>query len=81
MQVRVKLFALAKQLANGDNLFVAVPATATVRDVRRGLAEACPALAGLMPQMLIAVDAEYANDATPVTPASEIACIPPVSGG
>ena len=79
--ITVRLFALAKQLANSDTLVVSVAEPATVRDVRRATGEACPALAGLMGQMLIAVDSEYATDETPVTTQSEIGCIPPVSGG
>lgn len=81
MTITVKLFALAKQLANSDTLTVSVADPATVRDIRRAIGVACPALAGMMGQMLIAVDSEYAQDETPVTVQSEVACIPPVSGG
>ena len=81
VKITVRLFALAKQLANEDTLVVSVPDPATVRDVRRAIGEVCPALAGLMGQTLIAVDSEYAQDETPVSGQSEVACIPPVSGG
>ncbi len=81
VQVTVKLFALARELARRNTVAVRVPDRATAGDVRRGLAESCPALAGLVGQMLIAVDSEYADDSTPVTGQSEVACIPPVSGG
>lgn len=81
MTVRVRLFALARQLANCDTVAVSVPERATVGDVRRGLAKACPPLAGLISRVLIAVDSEYADDATPVRADAEVACIPPVSGG
>ena len=79
--VRVRLFALARQLAGGDGLEVLIPEPGTVGDVREGLRQACPALAGMADRVMIAVDSEYANDATPVTARSEVACIPPVSGG
>ena len=79
--VRVKLFALARQLAGCDFLNVRIPDPGTVGDVREGLARACPALAGMVQQVMIAVDSEYADNAMPVTARSEVACIPPVSGG
>jgi molybdopterin converting factor small subunit len=81
VEITVKLFALAKQLANSDTLVVSVAEPATVRDLRRAIGEACPPLAGLIVQMLIAVDSDYARDDTPVNERSEVACIPPVSGG
>ena len=81
VKVRVRLFALARQLAGRDTLEILAAQPATVRDVRRGLVQECPALKGMMGQMMIAVDSEYADDATPVTGSSEVACIPPVSGG
>jgi len=81
VKITVRLFALAKQLANADTLVVTIPDPARAQDVRRAIGEACPAIEGLMGQMLIAVDSEYAHDETPVTAQSEVACIPPVSGG
>ena len=81
VNITVRLFALAKQLANSDTLVVSVATPATVRDVRRAISETCPPLAGLMGQMLIAVDSEYAPDDTQVSTQSDVACIPPVSGG
>ncbi len=53
----------------------------TVRQLRQALAEQIPALALLLPQVLFALDAEYATDDTPLASDIEIACIPPVSGG
>jgi molybdopterin synthase sulfur carrier subunit len=81
VNVRVRLFALARQLAHSDVIVLSLPESATVRDIRECLARTCPALAGLVPQMLIAIDSEYCDEATSVTAKSEVACIPPVSGG
>ena len=53
----------------------------TVRQLRQALAEKYPALAPLLPQVLFALNAEYATDDTHLAPDMEIACIPPVSGG
>lgn len=81
MIVRVKLFAVAKQAAGVDSIEIEVPEQATVADVRRALIAAVPALSPAAKFLLFAVDAEYAGDQMVVTPKSEIACIPPVSGG
>jgi molybdopterin converting factor subunit 1 len=81
MRVRVKLFAAARDLAGHDEMEVVVSEQATVAEVRQALAGASPALGSLLPHALLAVDAEYAGDAIIVTEHSELALIPPVSGG
>jgi molybdopterin converting factor subunit 1 len=81
MKVRVKLFAAAKDLAQRDELQFELPQSATIADVRRAAEQACPALGGIMPHAMWAVDAEYATAGTPLTEHSEVALIPPVSGG
>lgn len=81
MQVQVKLFAVARDLAGCSTTELTLPKAATVADVRTALAQAHPALAPLLPAMLIAINHEYATDTTPVAPTQEIALIPPVSGG
>jgi molybdopterin converting factor small subunit len=60
---------------------LALSEPATIADVRSALAEECPALQPLLKHFLFAVDAEFATDLTPISSSSEIACIPPVSGG
>lgn len=81
MKVRVKLFAVAKERAGSEVVTVEVADGATVADVRQALIAAVPALASVVPHALWAVDAEYAADTARVTEQSEIALIPPVSGG
>ncbi len=81
MKIRVKCFALARDLAGSDELAVDVPAGATVVDVRRAAEMACPALARILPHALWSVDASYAGPDTPIGENSEVALIPPVSGG
>lgn len=81
MQVNVKLFAVAKQRAGAGQVTVELPEVATVADLKRALVETFPALAPLVPNLMIAVDAEYAGDDRQITPGSEVAAIPPVSGG
>jgi molybdopterin converting factor subunit 1 len=81
MKVRVKLFAVAKERAGRDDVTVDVPDGATVAVVRSAIAVECPALTAVLPHSVFAVDAEYAHDNAPVNERSEVALIPPVSGG
>ena len=81
MNISVKLFAIAAEQAQADLLVVSLPEPATVGDLRSKLAEKCPALQPLLKHFLFAVNAEFAPDSTPLAADSEVACIPPVSGG
>jgi molybdopterin converting factor subunit 1 len=77
----VHLFAAARELAGSPTVAVELPPAATVGDLRRAVAAACPPLAGLLARSAVAVNHEYADDARPLAPADEVAVIPPVSGG
>jgi molybdopterin converting factor subunit 1 len=81
MNIRVKLFAAARQRAGCDVATLQLPQGATVAQVREKLIERYPDLAGLSVHLVFAIDAEYAQDDAPVSENAEIACIPPVSGG
>jgi molybdopterin converting factor subunit 1 len=81
MRCRVKLFARARDLAGADEVSVSLPDGATVADLRRALASAYPALAGLLARSALAVANEFADDGQLVPPGAEVALLPPVSGG
>jgi molybdopterin converting factor small subunit len=81
MKVRVKLFAVAKELAASDELVIDVPTGATIADLRRSVVAAIPALEKIVPHSLWAVGAEYVRDDTKLNETSNVALIPPVSGG
>jgi molybdopterin converting factor small subunit len=81
MNVRIKLFAAARDLAGRDEILVDVTTRATIKDVSQALESATPNLRPLLPHCLWAVDAAYAGKNAVVTEESEIALIPPVSGG
>ena len=81
MKVTVKLFAAARDLAGQAEISVALPAGATIGELRQRMREKFPTLAPLLPHAMFAVDAEYVPDDAPVPENAEIACIPPVSGG
>jgi molybdopterin converting factor subunit 1 len=79
--VRVLLFARARDLAGADAVAVALPAGATVADLRRALAARVPALAGLLERSAVGVNGDFAGDDAAIPPAAEVALLPPVSGG
>ena len=81
MKTRVKLFAVAKELAGRDELTIDVPPDATISDLRDVVIKEYPALSPIIPHALWAVNAEYATTNTQLTEQSEVALIPPVSGG
>jgi molybdopterin converting factor subunit 1 len=80
-QARIKLFALARDLAGTDTLALDLPAGCTVAMLRAMLVDRAPALAPVLPRSAIAINLEYARDDTRINPTDEIAIIPPVSGG
>jgi molybdopterin converting factor subunit 1 len=81
MKVRVRLFALARDVAGQEAVDVEVSADARVLELRSALAERYPALAGVLRVSLVAVNAEYAGEAVVLRETDEVALIPPVSGG
>lgn len=81
MTVTVKLFARARDVVGSDSMPVDLAGSHTVGDLRRAMCEHCPALKPFAVGLLFAVDAQYAGDATQISPTSDIACFPPVSGG
>lgn len=81
MKVSVKLFAVAKELARGDELTIEVPQGATLGDLREALARQFPSLAPILAHAMWAVDTAYARDDVVLSENSEVAIIPPVSGG
>ena len=81
MTIRVQLFAAPRQILGRDEIRLDLPAGATVAEVRQSLVALDEGLRPLAAHLRFAVDGHYAHDATPVAPESEVACIPPVSGG
>jgi molybdopterin synthase sulfur carrier subunit len=81
VKVSIRLFAVAKDIAGCDSLWLDLPESATVAQLRERLAAEMPALAAVLPQVLFAVGNDYARDDTVLSERSEVACIPPVSGG
>lgn len=81
MKIRVRLFAVARELAGAELVAVEATGPCTIAELRRELARQVPALAAVLPHVLFAVGSEYARDDALVPVDAEVACIPPVSGG
>jgi len=81
MSLEVRLFAVARELADCERLSINLPADSTVADLREQLLEQVPGLAPLAQQLVFAVDEQYTSDDTVLQPGVDVACIPPVSGG
>ena len=78
--IRVLLFAGAKSFAGREALELSLE-RATIAELQAAVAAECPALGPLLTRSLWAIDGDYAKPGTLVTVQSEVALIPPVSGG
>jgi molybdopterin synthase catalytic subunit len=81
MRIRVRLFAMQREVAGSRELRLEVPRGATVDDAWAAVAEAVPALAPGRAALRFAVNGTYADPDTLLADGDEVACIPPVSGG
>lgn len=81
MRIQVRLFARARDLAGVDAFVLEFPAGATVAELRRRIAADYPALAALLTRSAIAVNNDFAEDSRVLTENTEVALLPPVSGG
>jgi len=81
MKVNVLLFAQARQIAGEDSIEVELESGNTVAELKASLAAARPGLENLLSRSNIALDQKYAVDSDVVSEGSEVAMIPPVSGG
>jgi len=81
MQLSVRLFARARDLVGESEALVELAPGATVADLRRRLSVDYPTLKSLLENSALAVNDEFADDSSALSPDSEIALLPPVSGG
>jgi molybdopterin converting factor small subunit len=74
-------FAVAREIADRHEVSLNVPEVATIGDVHEALLTTMPRLRAVLPHVRWAVDSEFVAMSHPVSTTSEIALIPPVSGG
>ena len=81
MQFDVRLFALYRERAGASLITVDVPDGATVGTLTDAVRVVHPRLAPPEVRIVVAVNAEYADDDLVLNPGDEVCLIPPVSGG
>ena len=81
VRVRVRLFAVQRELAGTREVTLDLPDGADVEAAWSALAERFPVLAPGRPSMRFARNGEYADPGTALADGDEVAMIPPVSGG
>ena len=81
MIIQIVLFAMAREISGESLVEIELGETATVGDVKRELAVRYPGMSELVSRSAISVDHEFAIDSQILGETSEVALIPPVSGG
>lgn len=81
VNVRVRLFAVQRELAGAREVRLALPDGADVEAAWSALVAAHPVLAPGRPSLRFARNGDYAEPATRLAEGDEVAMIPPVSGG
>ena len=81
MHVRVRLFAIQREVAGTREVAVDVAPDATVEDAWAALVALVPALAPGRSSVRFAVNGRYSEPTEILADGDEVACIPPVSGG
>src|SRR4249919_3943818 len=81
MRVRVRLFAIQRELVGAREVTLDLPDGVTIEAAWTALVEWYPILAPGRSSVRFARNSEYADADTVLADGDELACIPPVSGG
>lgn len=81
ISVRVRLFAMQREIAGAREVRLELTRGATIEDAWAALVERHPALAPGRPAVRFARNGEYAAAEAALEDGDEVAMIPPVSGG
>ena len=81
MRVRLLAFASAADAVGGAEQDLELPAGTTVAGLRELLGARHPALLPLLPRIAVAVGGEVVGDEAAIEDGTEVALLPPVSGG
>ena len=81
MQLSVRLFARARDLAGADCVTVELPDEARGADLKSALLCQHEALAPIVPHLLVARGTDYADESAKLDSTADVSCFPPVSGG
>ena len=81
ISLKVIFFAAVRDLCEASEAQIELPHPASVADLKVELKKTFPQLEPILSRSAISVDHQYANDQFELLESSEIAVIPPVSGG
>ncbi len=80
-EFKVCLFARAREVVGAESVTLHLTGSASITTLREALVEQNPELQPMADNLLFAINQDYAANDTAISPDSEIACFPPVSGG
>lgn len=81
MKVKVKYFAVCREMFNRDEEEMELPEGAVLMDILKRLEGEWPEIPEYYQVMQMSVNWEYATEQTKLSDGDEIALIPPVTGG
>ncbi len=81
MKIRVVAFASASDVLGRSPVEVVLPAGSRLADLKAELLARYPALVPLWPRLAVAVDGQVSRSERALADGSEVALLPPVSGG
>ena len=81
MELTVRLFALYRERAGTRNFSLDLPSGATVAELTEAVRQRFPRLAPPDVNIVVAVNADYAEPDDVLQPGDDVCLIPPVSGG
>ncbi len=81
MSVTILLFASVAEAVGKRRIEMPTGEGVRVGDIRDALVREYPVLQGYLPNLLFALNEEYADETAIVNPGATLALIPPVSGG
>jgi molybdopterin converting factor subunit 1 len=81
ISISIRLYAGLRDLVGARDLQMELPEGATIDQLRTRLGEEHPAVLGLLPTLVCAVDEEYVVPEHVLRDGDHVALIPPVSGG
>ena len=81
LKIKVRFFAVVRQLTGTDALNVEVPAGATIASLCDHIGQQIPQLRGRLPSLLIALNGEFTGPGVALKDGDEVAFLPPFSGG
>lgn len=78
--VKIKLFAMCRELIGKDQITLKLKNQMTVGDIRKKILKLYPVLSRRT-QFVVAVNYVIVDEITPISEKDEVAILPPVSGG